>query len=129
MIALTTLGTVDLRKEGAELSALLAQPKRFALLVYLATARPRGFHSRDRLLALFWPESEGERARNSLRQALHYLRRSLGEEVVVGRGDREVAVDHALLACDAAAFDDAIERGDDEEALRLYAGDFLPGLF
>ena len=129
MIALKTLGAVDLRNEGKEVSTVLAQPKRLALLVYLATARPRGFHSRDTLLALFWPESDGERARNSLRQALHHLRRSLGEAAIVGRGDREVGVDATLVHCDAAAFDEAIEGRQWETALDLYRGDFLPGLF
>jgi TolB-like protein/DNA-binding SARP family transcriptional activator/Flp pilus assembly protein TadD len=129
MIRLLTLGAVDLRSDGREMSTVIAQPKRLALLAYLASARPRGFHSRDTLLALFWPESDGERARNSLRQALHHLRRSLGEAAIPGRGDREVSVDPALLECDAATFDQAIEAGRWEEALELYRGDFLPGLF
>src|SRR5687768_17252806 len=97
MIALQTLGAVDLRNDGKEVSTVLAQPKRLALLAFLATARPRGFVSRDSLLALFWPESDEERARNSLRQALHHLRRSLGDASIVGRGDREVGVDPAVI--------------------------------
>ena len=108
MIRLQTLGTVDLRSDGREMSTVIAQPTRLALLAYLAAARPRGFHSRDTLIALFWPESDGERARNSLRQALHHLRRSLGEAAIPGRGDREVAVDPTLVECDAALFDQAI---------------------
>ena len=129
MISLQTLGSVDLRKDDVELSTILAQPKRLALLAYLAAARPRGFHSRDTLLALFWPESDAERARNSLRQALHHLRRSLGEGAVPGRGDREIAVDTTLVQCDAVEFDEAIEAARWDDALRLYRGDFLPGLF
>ena len=111
------------------MSTVIAQPKRLALLAYLAAARPRGYRSRDTLLALFWPESDGERARNSLRQALHHLRRSLGEAAIPGRGDREVAVDPTLVECDAALFDQAIEAGRWQDALELYHGDFLPGLF
>lgn len=129
MIELRTLGTVDLRREGMTLSTVLAQPKRLAVLAYLASARPRGFVSRETLLALFWPEADTERARNSLRQALHQLRRALGDEAIPGRGDREVGIDHALVRCDAAEFDDLIEAGAWEEALRRYGGDFLPGLF
>ena len=129
MIALQTLGGVGLRNDGKEVATILAQPKRLALLVYLATARPRGFHSRDTLLALFWPESDDERARNSLRQALHHLRRSLGEASIAGRGDREVGIDASLVRCDAAEFDEAVEAGRWEDALTLYRGDFLPGLF
>ena len=55
MIELRTLGAVDLRSaDGVELRAVLVQPKRTALLAYLAVADPRGFHRRDSLLALFW---------------------------------------------------------------------------
>lgn len=129
MIRLHLLGTVDLRSDGVEVRSVLSQPKRLALLAYLASATPRGFHSRDTLLALFWPESDGERARNSLRQALHQLRRSLGDDVVVGRGDREVGLDPALFWCDAAEFDQALEEGRFEDALKLYRGDVLPGFF
>lgn len=129
MIKLHLLGTVDLRSDGVEVRSVLAQPKRLALLAYLASAAPRGFHSRDTLLALFWPESDGERARNSLRQALHQLRRSLGDEVIVGRGDREVGLDPERFWCDAAAFDQAVEEGRFEDALKLYRGDLLPGFF
>lgn len=129
MIVLRTLGTLDLRKGEVSLATILAQPKRMALLAYLAAARPRGFHSRDRLVGLFWPESGDERARNSLRQALHHLRRSLGEEAIVGRGEHEVGVDHAIVRCDAALFAEAIAAGKHEEALGLYEGEFLPGLY
>lgn len=129
MIRFHLLGTLDLRKDAVEVRSVLAQPKRLALLAYLASATPRGFHSRDTLLALFWPESDQERARNSLRQALHQLRRSLGDDVVLGRGDREVGLDADVFWCDAAAFDAAVDEGRHEDALKLYRGDLLPGFF
>jgi TolB-like protein/DNA-binding SARP family transcriptional activator/Flp pilus assembly protein TadD len=128
MVDFRTLGSLELRREGREVSTILSQPKRLALLAWLAAARPHGFHARETLLARFWPESDDERARNALRQALHHLRRSLGQDVVVGRGEREVGVDPVRLRCDAAAFDDAIEAGRWDEALGLYRGEFLPGL-
>lgn len=129
MIFFQTLGTLDLRSEATQVRSVLTQPKRLALLAFLAVERPRDFHSRDRLLALFWPESDPERARNALRQSLHYLRRSLGDGVIVSRGDREVGVEPGALRCDAVAFDDAIESGRHAEALDLYQGDFLAGLY
>lgn len=127
-IRFKTLGTIDLRAGDTSLASVLAQPKRLALLAYLACARPAGYRSRDTLLALFWPESDTERARNSLRQALHHLRRGVGDGAITTRGDREVGIDGALVWCDAAAFDAALGDGRLEEALALYAGDFLPGL-
>lgn len=128
-IHLEAFGTVDLRRGGGPVTAVLAQPRRLLLLAYLATARPRGFHGRDRLLGLFWPDSDQERARNSLRQALHHLRRALGDDAFLTRGDHEIAVNPAVLRCDAVAFDEALDAGDREGAVRLYRGEFLPGLF
>ena len=78
MIAFRTLGSLDLVDAGGQtLGAVLSGPKRAALLAYLAIARPRGFHRRDVLVALLWPELDQERARAALRHTLHHLRRSL----------------------------------------------------
>jgi adenylate cyclase len=129
MIEFRTLGGLELRRHGTEVRSVLSQPKRLALLAYLAVATPRGYHSRDRLLALFWPESDAERARNSLRQALFQLRRSLGESAITSRNERDVGVDASVVRCDAAAFDDAVSAERWEEALALYGGEFLPGVY
>src|SRR2546423_7778382 len=65
MYQLRTLGQLDLSdSDGQPVRAILVQPKRFALLAYLAVASPRGFQRRDLLLALFWPELPDARARN-----------------------------------------------------------------
>lgn len=129
MIRLRTLGGIALeRDDGTAVESVTAQPKRLALLVYLAAARPRGFHQRDTLLGMFWPESAEERARSALGQSLYFLRRSLGSEVIVGRGD-EIAVDATRLWCDAVAVHDAIAGGRMDEGLELYRGDLLPGLY
>ena len=64
MIELRTLGGLDLHDaQGRELRVILAASKRAALLTYLAVATPRGFHRRDTLLALLWPELDREHAR------------------------------------------------------------------
>lgn len=128
MIQLLTLGAADLRRDGAEVRSVLSQPKRLVLLVHIALDSPSGYVGRDTLLARFWPESDAERARNSLRQALHYLRRSLGEQTIVSRGDRELGVSPEHVRCDAAEFEAALREGRLEAALELYRGDFLPGM-
>jgi DNA-binding SARP family transcriptional activator/Flp pilus assembly protein TadD len=128
MIRLRTLGALDLRAvDGEELRTVLAQPKRFALLAYLAVATPRGAHQRDTLIALFWPEQDSEHARNALSQSLHFLRRWLGAGVIISRGADELAVNRDLLWCDAVAFEDALAAGQPKEALELYRGDLLHG--
>lgn len=125
MAQLSVFGGVDLRGDGERFDAVLAQSKPTALLAYLAVARPHGFHSRDTLLALFWPEVDDRRARRSLRKALHFLRKHLGKDVVVSRGD-DVGLS-AALTCDAAMFDAAVAAGRGREAFELYAGEFMKG--
>jgi serine/threonine-protein kinase len=130
MIRFHALGPVDLRSaEGAALHSILAQPKRVALLAWLALARPRGFQRRDTVVALFWPELDDAHARAALSKAVHHLRRSLGEEAVPGRSAEELAVDPAQVWTDVVAFDEALERGDAEAALALYRGPLLDGFF
>jgi DNA-binding SARP family transcriptional activator/TolB-like protein len=130
MLRLTTLGAKDLRDRlGHPVRDVLDQPKRVALLVYLVLEGSRGPVSRDRLLAMFWPESDSAHARNALSQALHHLRQALGADVIEGRGVNAVQVRLDILWCDATAFSEALERGDVELALDLYRGEFCPALF
>ena len=125
MSQLITLGRVRLvGSDGVESAA--AQPKRMALLAYLALVSVKGAARRDALLALFWPELGDEEGRRALRQGLHYLRRTLGEDVFVGEGD-ELRVREQTLGCDAVEFEKLIELGHAEQALALYRGDFLDG--
>ncbi|HWA58775.1 MAG TPA: BTAD domain-containing putative transcriptional regulator, partial [Gemmatimonadales bacterium] len=125
---LEVLGRLGLHDgSGEEVTAILKGAKRLALLSYLVLARGDGFHRRDRLLALFWPESPADQARGSLRQALHSLRRSLGPGVIEGRGDEELRADPALIWCDALEFERLAQPGREVEALRLYRGPLLDG--
>ncbi len=131
LVRVRTLGTIDVRPaHGADAGAraVLSQPKRFALLAYLAAATPHGFHRRDTLLGLFWPELDLTQSRHALRQSLHFLRQRLGP-VVIRRGDEDVGLDSALVWCDAPAFEDALGRNQPAAAMDLYGGDFLPGFF
>ena len=126
MIRLRTLGALELHDDsGRRLDAVLVQPKRLALLVHLAAARPRGVCRRDQLLSLFWPELDVVRARDALNQALRFLRQELGPDAFVRRGGDEVGVAAERLWCDVIAFRDAVEAGRPEDALELYRGDFL----
>ncbi len=129
MLRLRAFGALDLRDaEGRPLSAVLAQPKRAALLSYLAGSHPGELHRRDALLALLWPELDQEHGRKALSQALSFLRREVGAEVVVARGHDELGVDPARVWCDVVAFQEALGRRDWEGALGLYRGELLDGL-
>jgi len=99
------------------------------LLIYLASAGPGAFRRRDTVLAMFWPENPEDRARHTLNQMLYRLRRTLGNDVLVGRGQDEIGTSTDHLRCDAADFRQALEEARWEDALALYRGPFLPGFF
>ena len=129
MFKLHALGRLSLTgPDGHEILSVLAQPKRVAVLTYMALMTPRGFQRRDTLLGLFWPELDQEHARGALNQALSFLRRSLGD-VIETRGDGEVGLSAERFWCDAVAFEATLDAGQLSEALELYQGDLLAGLF
>jgi serine/threonine-protein kinase len=129
MIRFRMMGTVDLRAaDGCEIPSVLRRPKLVALLAYLGIARPPGFHRRDTLVALLWPELDTAHARNALRQAVHTLREALGQDVLLARGEEEVGVSEERLWCDVREFERALEAGEAEKSLELYRGSLLTGL-
>jgi DNA-binding SARP family transcriptional activator/Tfp pilus assembly protein PilF len=129
MLRLHTLGAFELQAGDPPAQRLVpTQPKRLALLSYLALAVPRGFHRRDTLLALFWPELSGEEARRALRQALHHLRKAVGESAIEARSDDQVRLREGALWCDALAFEAAVAGERHDEALALYRNAFLAGV-
>jgi DNA-binding SARP family transcriptional activator len=70
--------------------------KELALLFYLATEG--GLHPREKLAALFWPESGEDQSRASLRNALYGLRKSLKDST--GQERLRVARDSAAVGLD-----------------------------
>ncbi|MCG6957247.1 MAG: hypothetical protein LJF04_14755 [Gemmatimonadetes bacterium] len=124
----TVLGSVDLqRTDGSRLLSLLAQPKRVALLTYVAVEAPGGFMPRERIMSVLWPDSDNTRARQSLRNSLYQIRQAAGAEVLTNRGSVDVGVDPALLIVDAVALKTAVSQGRFQEAADLYGGPFLSG--
>ncbi|HEX5077173.1 MAG TPA: BTAD domain-containing putative transcriptional regulator [Gemmatimonadaceae bacterium] len=127
MSELLTLGRVRLvADDGAESKSLGLQPKRLALLAYLALESAEAPVPRDTLLALFWPELGDQEARRALRQALHYLRRVVTEDVFVTTGD-VIGVQARALRCDAVDLERLIASGQNAKGLELYRGDFCDG--
>lgn len=128
MALLRTLGSVVLLPDGDTVAAGLdIQPKRLALLTYLARTPRRAMARRDILLALFWPDSDELHGRGVLRQSLTAIRKQLGGDALVTRGDDEVGLAPGALDCDANQFEAACDSGDHQRACALYAGDFLAG--
>ena len=130
MLSLNLLGALELRDaHGRDVDAVLRQPKRLALLVYLALARPPRFHRRDALLGRFWPDLDESHARASLRRALYFLRRELGEHVLENRGDDEVGISAGTLRCDVLELEAMLAAGKTAEALSVYRGDLLESFY
>lgn len=128
MIDLRLLGAVEVRAgRPDEGRPEVTQPKRVALLVYLALAEPSGLHSRDRLLALLWPEADDGSSRHSLRNALHALRQALGDDTIVTRGEGWIGLDFRAIRCDVLELRAHLAAGRVDEALALWKGELAPG--
>ncbi len=120
-----TFGRPLITDEGRVISGAGAQPRRLALLTRLACAGQRGL-TRDKLLALFWPEADEERARRGLSQAVYALRHDLGrDEVLVGSKDLRLNPD--LISSDVAEFSAAVSARAWDRAVDRYGGPFLDG--
>lgn len=96
------------------------------LLALVAAATPRAI-SRDRIMAFLWPESDSARASNSLRQALHSLRRDLGEDLFLPETAGGIQLDREKVNVDLWVFRDAVARRTPVEAVAAYRGPFLDG--
>ena len=127
---LRILGPTELHGPVPEdTDALVRQSKRLALLAYLALSTADGFRRRDQVIAYFWPDLDQAQARTYLRKALYGVREGLGQEVFLTRGEDELRVDPSLVWCDAVALSQNVRDGRWSEALALYRGELLEGLF
>src|SRR6266540_1228779 len=120
------LGPAHVTVGGAAAPAELLWRKHVALLVYLARS-PRKSRTREHLVGLLWSDREEKQARHSLSEALHVLRRVLGD------GGVQADVDQVRLAADAVALDcdrfaELCALGEWAAAAALVAGEFLEGL-
>ncbi len=128
MIQLRILGTPNLRRTASEgANRVHLQPKRLALLAYLALA-PTGSCRRDTLLALFWPDLDEAHARNALSQSVHWLRRTMDKAVIISQGAEELRLSQEILWCDVLAFQQALQNDTLTKALEVYRGPLLDGL-
>jgi DNA-binding SARP family transcriptional activator len=128
MIELRVLGTLAIQPlNGGAPVAAVTQPKRLALLLYLALAEPSGPHSRESLMALLWPEADVESTRHSLRNTLYGLRQALGEGAIVSRGEGYIELDPVVIRCDAIEVRALLAAQRWKDALAAWGGDLAPG--
>lgn len=103
----------------------LAIPPGKPLALLIALACSDDGWSRADLATLLWPSSERGRARQSVRQALWFLRNRLGGGVL--NGDDPVLVDREALVTDRSRFVELLQAGILDEAATLWRGPFLEG--
>ena len=124
---LNTLGGIRVVADGNVVTGAAAQPRRLAVLALLARAGRAGV-TREKILALLWPDEVDERARRSLNQAVYSLRRDLGaEDALLGTKDLRLNLD--FIEVDSIEFNDAFAANDLDRAVQLYTGPFLDGFF
>src|SRR6266480_7845268 len=99
-LILRLLGTPEVSHAEQPLS--FQTRKVLALLAYLAMEQ--GVHSRDKITALLWPESDEERSKASLRRALAYLRESLDESSHERSGHVPLQPPHVLVEHQTLSF-------------------------
>ncbi|MDF1504898.1 BTAD domain-containing putative transcriptional regulator [Roseisolibacter sp. H3M3-2] len=117
-----TLGALALLDDGRPVAGAMSQRRRLALLAMLAASDGM---ARERLVGCLWPEQEEARARHTLSQWLHLLRRDLPPGAVTGTD--ELRLDPSVLPSDVAEFREALARGDLAAAVAAYGGPFADG--
>ncbi len=121
-----------------------ATAKNAALLAYLALY-PKRLHSREELADLFWPDSDLEAGRGSLRTALASLRRQLEPPgipsgSVLVTDTFHIRLNPQAVCIDVSAFESALKSAAKaaspadrqawfRQALELYIGELLPGFY
>src|SRR5262245_31846776 len=106
---------------GSEGPVDLPSKKLACLLAYLACTAPVP-QPREKLATLLWGSFFEAQARQNLRQALFRLRRSLGEDALIGIGE-EIALAPGIVDCDAVRLQALIREGSRAslaEAVGLY---------
>lgn len=132
MWRLRLLGGFTLERPGETITRLRTQ-KTVSLLAWLAL-HPNREHGREELIERFWPESDLEQGRASLRVALNALRKALeppptAPDTVLIATRTHVKIRPEALTTDVAAFEAALRRNDRATAEALYTGPLLPGYY
>lgn len=122
---LALLGPVSLTGPDGPLMRRAAQKRRIALLSAIA-ASPDGSASRERVMALLWPERDERSASHLLADSLYILRQTLGTRAITASSDT-LRLTPDLVWVDVIEFRRALAEERWSDALELYRGDFLDG--
>ena len=124
-VILRLLGNTAFYRGGQPVSGAAARRHPLAMLAVLAAA-PNQSVSRPRAIGLLWPDADESTGRNRLSSTTYTLRKALGPAILSATGD-VLRLERNGLDCDLWRFEDALESGDHESAVRAYGGAFLDG--
>jgi DNA-binding SARP family transcriptional activator len=124
---LTTLGGLSIHGPGGA-STGLAPRKRALALLALSASSPREGISRDRAMALLWPELDAGSARNNLKQTVFAIRHTLGVDVF-DHATPNLRLDTSVITVDLHRYEHALAVGAYEDVAADYTGPFLDGFF
>lgn len=125
MYKLLTFGGFEIEQHGKRLDQQGIHRKALAILPVLSI---EGVIGRERLMTLFWPESDYERAKGSLNQAMHLLRQQLKTPDLFS-GTAKIRLNPDRMFSDVDLFRRALEEEDYERAAQIYSGPFLNGFY
>ncbi len=123
--AIHFLGGASILIDGQAASGRATHRHRIALLALLIAHEGHAV-TRDKLIALLWPEKDTDGGRNLLKVAVHELRKEFGDPAIRTTGD-QLSANLTALDSDIGAFLAALARNDDRGAAALYTGPFLDG--
>lgn len=114
--------------DGTPLGGAAAQRRLLALLAILAVAGRAGV-SRDRILALLWPEGDPDRARHALTQSLYHARRNLRADDLIVPAGGDLRLNPDRITSDLEELEEGARAGDHARVAAAYQGPFLDGFF
>ncbi|WP_422484586.1 AAA family ATPase [Gudongella sp. DL1XJH-153] len=112
------LGSPRIQENGQDI--YIPMGKVSGILFYLLI---RQHSNRDELVSMFWPSSNEDKAKTSLRNALHKIRKAFSQDLLLTPNKSSIIINQSL-----DVFVDALEfESKTKENNHLYADDFLKG--
>ncbi|NJD09960.1 MAG: hypothetical protein FIB01_05765 [Gemmatimonadetes bacterium] len=125
MFRLRVLGGFSLEGPPGTAAFPIRQRRAGAVMAVLAECGDLGC-SRERLMALLWPESDEARARQALRSTIHLVRQALGPDAVLSAGEL-LRLNADVVGSDVQSFTHGLAVGRLIEAVHSYGGLLLDG--
>lgn len=125
MFRLRVLGGFALEGPSGVSTPRLAQRRAEAVLAVLAVYGDLGC-TRERLIALLWPESDEKHSRHSLRDTLGAVRHALGPDCVLSVGEL-LRLNPAVVVSDVFSLTQQVRSNQPADAVRAYGGRLLEG--